>query len=234
MTSRTTPTAAPVYPLPATAPSGMPMRAIDLVVIHCTATPSGQSIARGTPGKPGHLGAAAVVNSWHAVRGFKRTHDARRVYTPHLPSIGYHWLIDLDGAVQPGRHPCEVGAHAALFNARSLGICLVGGAERSAQYTPQQWGALRTLVHAIGVVYNVPLVPPTRHYTMADAYTEEGGICGHRDLSPDKDGDRLVEPFEWLKTCPGFDVSHWLKNGLVPDAANVLPTTQTDTTTGDL
>jgi N-acetylmuramoyl-L-alanine amidase len=224
MTSHTTPATAPVYPLPATAPSGMPMRAIDLVVIHCTATASGKPIARGVPGQPGYLSAAAVVNSWHAVRGFARTHAASKGYTTGLPSIGYHWLIDLDGTVLQGRHPCEVGAHASQFNARSLGICLVGGAERTAQYTPAQWAALRTLVQAIGVAYNVPLAPPTRHYLMADAYTESDGICGHRDLSPDKDGDRLVEPFEWLKTCPGFDVGHWLKNGLVPDAANVLAT----------
>jgi N-acetyl-anhydromuramyl-L-alanine amidase AmpD len=198
------------------------MRAIDLVVIHCTATASGKPIARGTPGQPGYLSAAGVVDAWHAVRGFSRTHVASKVYTPSLPSIGYHWLIDLDGTVLQGRHPCEVGAHASQFNAHSIGICLVGGGERTAQYTSQQWTALRTLVQAIGVAYNVPLAPPARQYLMPDAYTESDGICGHRDLSPDKDGDGLVEPFEWLKTCPGFDVGHWLKNGLVPDAANVL------------
>ena len=40
-------------------------------------------------------------------------------------------------------------------------------------------------------------------------------IMGHRDLSPDKDGDGVVEPHEWLKACPSFDVSKerdgWLK-----------------------
>lgn len=198
------------------------MRAIDLVVIHCTATPSGLPIARGVRGQSGYLSAAFIVNAWHAARGFKRTHAASKVYASDLPSIGYHWVIDLDGTVLPGRHPCEVGAHAAQFNASSLSIALVGGAERTGKYTSAQWDALRTLVQAIGVAYNVPLVPPTRHYLMPDAYTEQDGICGHRDLSPDKDGSGLVEPFEWLKTCPGFDVSHWLKNGLVPDAANVL------------
>ncbi len=30
-------------------------------------------------------------------------------------------------------------------------------------------------------------------------------ICGHRDLSPDKDGDGVVEPHEWIKMCPCFD-----------------------------
>lgn len=36
-------------------------------------------------------------------------------------------------------------------------------------------------------------------------------IVGHRDLSPDKDGDGVVERHEWLKRCPNFDVSSWVK-----------------------
>jgi N-acetylmuramoyl-L-alanine amidase len=37
-------------------------------------------------------------------------------------------------------------------------------------------------------------------------------ILGHRDFSPDKDGDGIIEFFEWIKYCPGFDVKEWLKN----------------------
>jgi hypothetical protein len=29
---------------------------------------------------------------------------------------------------------------------------------------------------------------------------------GHRDLSPDLDGNGHIEPDEWMKQCPGFDV----------------------------
>jgi hypothetical protein len=36
-------------------------------------------------------------------------------------------------------------------------------------------------------------------------------LCGHRDLSPDGDGDGKIEKHEWLKSCPGFDVKHWCK-----------------------
>lgn len=31
-------------------------------------------------------------------------------------------------------------------------------------------------------------------------------VVGHRDLSPDLDGDGTVEPEEWTKACPCFDV----------------------------
>ena len=34
-------------------------------------------------------------------------------------------------------------------------------------------------------------------------------VVGHRDLSPDKDGDGVVERHEWLKDCPCFDVPAW-------------------------
>ena len=37
--------------------------------------------------------------------------------------------------------------------------------------------------------------------------TRNARVCGHRDLSPDLDGDGTVEPWEWVKQCPCFEVS---------------------------
>ena len=34
-------------------------------------------------------------------------------------------------------------------------------------------------------------------------------VCGHRDLSPDRNGNGKVEPGEWVKACPTFDVASW-------------------------
>ncbi|MGI9293423.1 MAG: lysozyme, partial [Pseudomonadales bacterium] len=34
-------------------------------------------------------------------------------------------------------------------------------------------------------------------------------VLGHRDLSPDLDGDGVIEEHEWLKECPSFDVRAW-------------------------
>ena len=30
-------------------------------------------------------------------------------------------------------------------------------------------------------------------------------VCGHRDLSPDLNGNGEIEPEEWIKACPCFD-----------------------------
>ena len=32
-------------------------------------------------------------------------------------------------------------------------------------------------------------------------------VCGHRDLSPDLNGNGEIEPEEWVKACPCFDVT---------------------------
>ena len=38
------------------------------------------------------------------------------------------------------------------------------------------------------------------------AYPGIVDILGHRDASPDKNGDGEIEPAEWIKQCPCFDV----------------------------
>jgi len=30
-------------------------------------------------------------------------------------------------------------------------------------------------------------------------------VCGHRDMSPDSDGDGIIEQHEWFKQCPCFN-----------------------------
>lgn len=186
-------------------------RAIRLIVVHCSATPSGQWLSGAGP--DGALTAAGVIDQWHATRGFKRDAQAAQRFNGRLPSIGYHFVIDLDGHVWTGRHLDEIGAHVAGHNAGSIGICLVGGLEREGRYTPEQWQALAELVRQLTCFpqrgrNDVPWPLP---------------MCGHRDLSPDANGDGAVSPGEWLKTCPGFDVAAWLAGSMRPLPQHVAP-----------
>lgn len=144
-----------------------------------------------------------VINAWHRDRKppFKRGLMARDQFNPDLGSIGYHYVIDLDGRVWTGRHLDEIGAHALGWNANSVGICLVGGIEREARYTLLQWDALRELVAAL-------------QFRLGSGLR----IVGHRDTSPDADRDGKVTSNEWVKTCPGFDVGAWLRSGMQPRA----------------
>lgn len=195
----------------------MTKRKINLIVIHCSATTSGKRLQQGTPDKPGFLNAAQVINAWHAVRDFKRTLGARQAFNSSLPSIGYHFVIDTTGAVYTGRGVEEVGAHVAGFNANSIGICLVGGVERDGSFTPAQWNSLRDVVQGQAKELGVPLTA-----SVPGPAGPSAGICGHRDLSPDTNHNGKVEPGEWLKTCPGFDVASWLLRGLVPERKHVF------------
>lgn len=189
-------------------------RAVDLVVIHCSATPSGQWL-HGAPLTPGWVSPSKSIDNWHAERGFARGAAARERFNPELGSIGYHYVIDLDGAVYTGRHVDEAGAHVAGFNARSVGICLVGGAERDARYTVGQWRSLGRLVRELCLA--VPMLPAMPLYPRAG-----NGVCGHRDLSPDLNNDGRVQSNEWLKTCPGFDVGAWLARGMEPTGEQII------------
>lgn len=140
------------------------------------------------------------IDRWHALRGFHRALEWVKRINGDLRHIGYHGVIYVDGTFVTGRHVEEIGAHVAGSNARSIGICLVG----TDRFTVEQWDKLTVVISALREQY------PGAH------------VCGHRDFSPDKDGDGIVEPWEWLKTCPGFDVADWLANHLLPDAAHVL------------
>lgn len=170
-------------------------RTIDLIVIHCAATPNGKAIGH-RPGKP----AASYIDVWHSARGFRRADAARSAFNPQLYAIGYHFVIDADGSIGTGRAESEVGAHVQGHNAHSLGVCMAG----TDKFTCFQWVALETQVRSLKQRY-----PQAR-------------IVGHRDLSPDLDGDGAVEPREWTKTCPGFSVADWLANGMRPLADHTL------------
>ena len=210
-------------PPPPRAPAGPHARpntrAVNLIVIHCSATASGKPLTQGTPGTPGYKHAAQIIDNWHQQRGFARQAADVQAFGKSLPHIGYHYVIDLSGAVRSGRGLNEVGAHAANFNANSVGICLVGGAEREAKYTANQWKSLAEVVAMLLADYSLPAAPPKRGATPNSALAN--GVCGHRDLSPDLNGDGTIKPNEWLKTCPGFDVAAWMANGMQPSPEQV-------------
>ncbi len=114
----------------------------------------------------------------HRLRGFDGT--------------GYHYYIDREGTVHATRPAERIGAHSRGFNARSIGVCYEGGLDARGRpadtRTPSQRDALRRLIGEL-----LRLFPGSR-------------VCGHRDLSPDRNGNGEIEPAEWIKVCPCFDV----------------------------
>ncbi|GAE83273.1 N-acetylmuramoyl-L-alanine amidase [Bacteroides reticulotermitis] len=105
---------------------------------------------------------------------------------------GYHYYIRKDGTVHLTRPVERIGAHVKGFNANSIGVCYEGGLDcrgRPADTrTSAQKASLLLLIHQLQQRF-----PGCR-------------VCGHRDLSPDLNGNGEIEPEEWIKACPCFDV----------------------------
>ena len=108
--------------------------------------------------------------------------------------IGYHFYVRRNGDIKSTRLVERVGAHVRGHNANSIGICYEGGLDRHglAKDTRTEWQkhSLRVLVRALKMDY-----PEVR-------------IVGHRDLSPDVNGNGEVEPMEWTKACPCFEAKN--------------------------
>ena len=79
------------------------MRNINLIIVHCSATPEGRNVA------------VADIDRWHRERGFD--------------GIGYHYVVYIDGSVHEGRPLNKVGAHCKGHNTHSIGICYIGGVD---------------------------------------------------------------------------------------------------------
>jgi len=139
-----------------------------------------------------------TIDMWHKDRGFKRP-----VQTEKLKHIGYHYYIRRDGTVYPGREESEQGAHCTGYNSHSLGICYEGGLDAAGNTkdtrTTQQKNALNGLIELM-----------MRKYKIKE-------ILGHRDTSPDLNGNGTIEPFEWIKSCPCFDAKNEYKHFLKTD-----------------
>lgn len=134
------------------------MRQITEIIIHCADTPEGRDVK------------ADEIRRWHKnERGWS--------------DIGYHYVIDLDGTIEAGRDVETAGAHCTGHNAKSIGICYVGGCDAQMQpkdtRTEQQKASLLLLLKYL-----------RQRYPQAKIY-------GHRDFAQ--------------KACPSFDAKNEYK-----------------------
>ena len=135
------------------------MRSIGEIILHCSATPEGKDYT------------VAQIDQWHRARGFN--------------GIGYHYVIYRDGSVHSGRSTEVAGAHCTGHNARSIGVCYIGGCAADGKTpkdtrTAAQRAALEKLVKEL-----------LRSYPGATVH-------GHNEFAN--------------KACPSFNVKSWLKH----------------------
>lgn len=160
-------------------------KALKYLVIHCTATPEGRDVT------------AADIRRMHNApksaggRGWKQP--------------GYTDLVRLDGRIErlvdnnedAMVDPWEVTNGAAGYNSVSRHIAYAGGCDRNMRPKDTRTAAQKSAMAKYVRDFH------SRHPDVK--------IIGHRDLSPDRNGNGIIEPFEWMKACPSFEVSAWLK-----------------------
>lgn len=76
-------------------------REIEYIILHAADTFPDQDIS------------IVDIDKWHIERG--------------MDMVGYHFFVKLDGTPEVGRILDCVGAHAAPYNTKSIGICYAGG-----------------------------------------------------------------------------------------------------------
>lgn len=128
---------------------------------------------------------ASDIDKWHKERGFK--------------CIGYHFVVDLDGTIEAGRPLTMSGAHCntsglsgRVYNSHSIGVCYVGGLDKDGNAADTRTPAQKVSLH--NLIYSLIMQYPIKE------------VIGHRDASPDKNGDGQISQNEWIKACPCYDV----------------------------
>lgn len=134
------------------------MRPIDKIIVHCTDTPEDRRVT------------TVDIEAWHKEKGYS--------------TIGYHYVVYLDGSIHTGRPLAKKGAHCKGHNAKSIGVCYVGGKNSKGVYsdtrTDAQKEALLNLIKKLLAKY-----PNAKVY-------------GHRDFA--------------AKACPCFDAKKEYEN----------------------
>lgn len=137
-----------------------------------------------------HCSATRVTSNYTAEQ-LTRDHKARGFDGP-----GYHFYIRKDGDIVPLRPLTRIGAHVSGYNTGSIGICYEGGLDASGKPADTRTAPQKRAMHELvsGLVKFLPTVGSTVKV-----------IQGHRDFSPDKNGNGVIDPWERIKECPCFD-----------------------------
>lgn len=139
------------------------MRAIKKIIVHCADTPEGRDDR------------AADIKRWHTEeRGWS--------------DIGYHYVVDLDGTIEPGRPIEKAGAHCTGHNADSIGVCYIGGCDKKMQPKDTRTDAQKASLLLL-LKYLVAKYPGVTIY-------------GHRDFAN--------------KSCPSFDAKKEYEELTIP------------------
>jgi N-acetylmuramoyl-L-alanine amidase len=98
-------------------------RPISELIFHCSATPEGREVS------------VETITAWHKARDFA--------------TIGYHYVVHLDGEVEAGRSEATIGAHVLGHNVGTLGVVYVGGTDADGKAKDTRTAAQKVALIAV-------------------------------------------------------------------------------------
>lgn len=133
---------------------------------------------------PQNQSTAEILAFWKNVNGWK--------------SPGYHFEINADGTFEELLSIDKIANGVAGHNANSIHISYKGGIDASGKPVDNRTEAQKHTQLQLIKKYK-EMFP-------------NAVVLGHRDFSTDKNGNGIIESWEWIKSCPAFDVRDWLAN----------------------
>jgi len=105
--------------------------------------------------------------------------------------IGYHYFIDEQGELFEARPLNRNGAHVKGHNRGTIGICVAGGLDKNKLPSDTMTGKQQFIVEALLLALKKG--------------NPNMKVKGHRDYSKDSNNNGIIEPFEYIKFCPGYN-----------------------------
>lgn len=105
---------------------------------------------------------------------------------------GYHYVIDVNGEIHQLLEEEKISNGVQGYNQTSINVAYIGGIDEKGKgidnRTYEQKKSLKSLISELKEKY------------------PNAEVLGHRDISPDKNGNGIVDPWERIKECPCFNV----------------------------
>lgn len=133
----------------------------------------------------GYGDADAIKKYWREQLGWKE--------------VGYHYFINESGDIQQlaPLNTVTNGVHG--FNSASLHISYQGGVKKTDYKIAEDTRTAAQKTAIISTIKNV-LFELSKSQSIAEVQ-----ILGHRDFSPDNNGNGVVDTWERIKSCPSFN-----------------------------
>lgn len=131
---------------------------------------------------PQNQSTQTIFNHWKNFNGWK--------------NVGYHFMINPDGTVEQLAELDQVTNGVKGYNSNSIHFTYKGGIDANGKPVDNRTEAQKKA--QIMIMTRLKELFPDIIYK------------GHREFSTDQNGNGIIERWEWIKSCPAFDLPTWI------------------------